>query len=104
MSVQSRAVESFPVASSAALSPYSKFKMGSEVKGGSKTISKSVERFLDFCRFEGADVEQKSLEFFRFTKNKSQYAVEDVIIRFVISQKERIDRNEITVGTLRNLH
>jgi cytidine deaminase len=48
MSVQSRAVESFPVASSAALSPYSKFKMGSEVKGGSKTISKSVEKISRF--------------------------------------------------------
>lgn len=40
-------------------------------------------KFLDFCRFEGLDIEQKSLEFFRFAKDKSQDEVEDLIIRFV---------------------
>lgn len=61
-----------------------------------------LERFLDFCRFEGLGIEQKSLEFFRFTKNKCQDDVEETVIRFVLFQKERIDRQEITAGTLRN--
>jgi integrase len=61
-----------------------------------------LEKFLDFCRFEGLDIEQKALEFFRFAKDKSQDEVEDLIIRFVSFQKERIDRQEITAGTLRN--
>jgi hypothetical protein len=60
------------------------------------------EKFLDFCRFEGLNIEEKSQEFFRFAKDKSQDEVEDIIIRFVSFQKERIDRHEITAGTLRN--
>jgi hypothetical protein len=60
-----------------------------------------LERFLNFCRFEGHDVEQKAIEFFRFAKKESQEEVEDMIIRFVIFQKERIDRSEITAGALK---
>ena len=40
--------------------------------------------------------------FFRLAKSDSQDEVEDLVIRFIISQKERIDRAEITAGTLRN--
>jgi hypothetical protein len=31
-----------------------------------------LEKFLDFCRFEGLDIEEKSQEFFHFTKAKTQ--------------------------------
>jgi hypothetical protein len=37
-----------------------------------------------------------------FTRDRSQDDVEDVIIRFVLSQKERIVTKEITAGTLGN--
>ena len=98
MSNQSGAVESF----SATVSPYSKFKIALKSAEVRRQYPNLLERFLDFCRFEGLDVEQKSLEFFRFARNESQDEVEDMIIRFVILQKERIDRSEITAGTLRN--
>lgn len=61
-----------------------------------------MERFLNFCRLDGLDVEQKALAFFRLAKSNSQDEVEDLVIRFIICQKERIDRAEITAGTLRN--
>jgi hypothetical protein len=57
---------------------------------------------LDFCKFEGVDVEQKAIKFSRFAKSKSQEEVEELVIRFVLFQKERIDKKEITSGTLRN--
>jgi hypothetical protein len=47
-------------------------------------------------------VEQKAISFSLFAKSRSQEEVEDLIIRFVIFQKERIDKGEITSGTLRN--
>ena len=85
MSVQPRAVESYPATLSAALSPHSKFKTALKSRKVQRQYPNLLERFLDFCRFEALDVEQKSLELFRFTKNKSQDEVEDVIIRFVLS-------------------
>jgi integrase len=102
MSVESSATETYPVTLSATLSPYLKFKMALKSREVQRQYPNLLERFLDFCRFEGLDVEQKSLEFFRLTKDKSQDEVEDVIVRFVLSQKERIDIQEITAGTLRN--
>jgi integrase len=98
MSVQSGSFESF----STTLSSYSKFRMALKSREVQRQYPNLLEKFLDFCRFEGLDIEQKSLEFFRFAKDKSQDEVEDIIIRFVSFQKERIDRQEITAGTLRN--
>jgi hypothetical protein len=57
---------------------------------------------LDFCKFEGLDVKQKADKFSCFAKSKSQEEVEDLVIRFVLFQKDRIDKEEITSGTLRN--
>ena len=61
-----------------------------------------LDRFLDFCNFEGTDTEQKAIKFSRFARSKSQEEVEDLVIRFVFFQKEWIDKKEITSGTLRN--
>ena len=57
---------------------------------------------MDFCKFEGLDVEQKAIKFSCFAKSKSQEEVEDLVIRFVLFHKDRIDNQEITSGTLRN--
>jgi hypothetical protein len=53
-----------------------------------------LERFLDFGRFEGLDVEQKATKFYEFVKSKTSEEVEDLVIRFVLFQKERIDRQD----------
>jgi integrase len=98
MSVQSGSIASFP----RTLSSYSKFRMALKSKEVQRQYPNLLEKFLDFCRFEGLDIEEKSQEFFRFAKDKSQDEVEDIIIRFVSFQTERIHRQEITAGTLRN--
>jgi hypothetical protein len=61
-----------------------------------------LERFLDFSRFEGPGLEQKAIQFCEFVKASSQEEAEDLIIKFILFQKERIDRQEIIPGTLRN--
>ena len=61
-----------------------------------------LEKFLDFGRFQGLDVEEKAINFSVYAKSNSQDEVEDSIIGFVLAQKERIDKAEITAGTLRN--
>jgi hypothetical protein len=77
MSVQSKSVESFPIT----LSSYSKFRMALKSREVQRQYPNLLEKFLDFCRFKGLDIQQKSLEFFRFTKDKSQYEVQDILIR-----------------------
>lgn len=84
------------------LPPYAKFKMALISKEVQRQYPNLLERFLDFSKFEGFDVEQKANTFCVFAKSKSLEESEDLIIRFVLSQKERIDRHEITSGTLRN--
>jgi hypothetical protein len=84
------------------LSPYSKFRMASKSKEVQRQYPILLSRFLDFCKFDGLDIEEKSLNFSLFVKSKTQEEVEDLVIRFVLFQKERIDKKEITPGTLRN--
>jgi hypothetical protein len=57
---------------------------------------------LDFCKLEGSNIEQKSTKFYLFAKSKSQEELEDLIIKFILYEIERIDKGEITAGTLRN--
>jgi hypothetical protein len=84
------------------LSSYSKFKIALKSKEVQRQYPNLLEKFLDFCKFEGLDVEQKAIKFSCFAKSRSQEEVEDLVIRFVLFQKERIDNKEITSGTLRN--
>ena len=100
MSKQANTIADLPVTS--ALSPYSRFKITLKSKEVQRQYPNLLRRFLDFCNLDGLDVEQKALEFSHFAKSKSQEEVEDLVIRFVLYQKERIDREEITSGTLRN--
>lgn len=85
-----------------ALSSYSKFKIALKSKEVQRQYPNLLEKFLDFCKFEGLDVEQKAINFSCFAKSRSQEEVEDLLIRFILFQKERIDKKEITSGTLRN--
>jgi hypothetical protein len=55
---------------------------------------------LDYCKFGGFSVEEKAHNFYLFAKSKPQDEIEDLIIGFVIFQKERIDRTEITSGRI----
>jgi hypothetical protein len=78
------------------LSPYSKFKMALKSKEVKRQYPNLLEKFLDFCKFEGPNIEQKSTKFYLFAKAKSQEELEDLVIKFVLFQTERIDKAEIT--------
>jgi hypothetical protein len=84
------------------LSPYSKFKMALKSKEVKRQYPNLLEKFLDFCKIEGHSVEQKATNFYLFAKSKSQEELEDLVIKFILFQTERIDQGEITSGTLRN--
>jgi hypothetical protein len=84
------------------LSPYARFKMALKSKEVKRQYPNLLEKFLDFCKFEGPNIEQKALKFYLFAKTKTQEEMEDLVIRFILFQTGRIDKGEITSGTLRN--
>ena len=45
------------------VSPYAKFKMALKSKEVQRQYPNLLERFLDFCKFEGLDIEQKAIKF-----------------------------------------
>ena len=87
MSVQATTADSLFTST---LSPYSKFKIALKSKEVQRQYPNLLERFLDFCKFEGLDVEQKAIKFCRFAKSKSQEEVEGLVIRFVLFHKDRL--------------
>jgi hypothetical protein len=84
------------------LSSYAKFKMALKSKEVQRQYPNLLRIFFDFSKFEGYDIEEKANRFSNFVKSSSEEEVEDLIIRFIIFQKERIDRGDISAGTLRN--
>jgi hypothetical protein len=51
------------------LSPYAKFKMALKSKEVQRQYPSLLGKFLDFCKFEGFDIEQKTfLKNFAFSK------------------------------------
>jgi hypothetical protein len=70
------------------LSPYAKFKMALKSKEVQRQYPNLLERFFDFCKFEGLDIEQKAIKFCDFVKSKQQEEVEDLVIRFFYSKRK----------------
>jgi late competence protein required for DNA uptake (superfamily II DNA/RNA helicase) len=53
-----------------------------------RQYSSLLGKFLDFCKFEGLDIEQKAIKFCDFVKLKSQEEVEDLIIDLFYSKRK----------------
>jgi hypothetical protein len=70
------------------LPPYAKFKMTLKSKGLERQYPNLLEKFSDFCKFEGPDIEQKAIMFYLFAKSKSQEEIEDLVIKFILFQMD----------------
>jgi hypothetical protein len=84
------------------LSPYARFKIALKSNEVKRQYPNLLGKFLDFCKFKGVNIEQKATNFHLFAKSKSQEELEDLVIKFILYEIERIDKGEITAGTLRN--
>ena len=51
------------------LSPYAKFKIELKSKEIQRQYFNLLERFLDFCKFEGLDIEQKAIKLSDFVRH-----------------------------------
>jgi hypothetical protein len=84
MSAQTTATDSLPTSTS---SSYSKFRIALKSKEVQRQYPNLLEKFLDFCKFEGIDAEQKAIKFSCFAKSKPQEEVEDLVIRLLDAKK-----------------
>jgi hypothetical protein len=53
---------------SSRLTPYAKFKVALKSKEVQRQYPSLLGKFLDFCKFEGLDIEQKAVKFCDFVK------------------------------------
>ena len=51
------------------LSPFAKFKMALKSKEVKRQYPNLFGKFLDFCKFEGLNIEQKATNFYLFAKS-----------------------------------
>jgi integrase len=83
------------------LSPFAKFTTALKSREVQRQYPISLGRFLDFCKFDGLDVEEKAVNFYDSVQSNSE-EVEELLISFISFQKQRIEKKEITSGTLKN--
>jgi hypothetical protein len=84
-------------------SPYQNFIYALKSKDVKRQYPAMLSRFLSFINVEGETIEEKCNFFYNFAKNiKNHKALESELMRYIIFQEERIERKEISSGTLRN--
>jgi hypothetical protein len=82
------------------LSPYQNFTFALKSKDVQRQYPSLLERFLNFVQIDGT-IEEKSNELYKLGKENTQL-LQSHLIKYCIFQKERIKKNEISEGTLRN--
>jgi hypothetical protein len=85
------------------LSPYAKFKMALKSKEVQRQYPNLLGRFLGFCKIDGFTVEDKCLTFYGLALREKKEDLEDLVMKFVISEKDRIDRRDITAHNYSNI-
>jgi hypothetical protein len=83
----------------AALSPYENFVYALKAKESKRQYPHRLDKFLSFLGLKGS-IQEKCNKLYAVTKDKDM--LEPNLIRFINFQKERIEKKDISEGTLRN--
>ncbi|HEY7756652.1 MAG TPA: hypothetical protein VIA08_00300 [Nitrososphaeraceae archaeon] len=81
------------------LSPYENFIYALKSKDAKRQYPNRLDKFLTFLRLEGT-ISDKCTKLYQISKDINQFQTS--IIKFINFQKERIESNEISEGTLGN--
>jgi integrase len=82
------------------LTPYENFVFALKSKDSKRQYPNRLDRFLTFMGLQGT-IEEKCVKLYELSKNDINL-LQSYLIRFINSQKERIENKEIAEGTLRN--
>jgi hypothetical protein len=83
-----------------ALTPYENFLFALKAKESKRQYPHRLDRFLTFIGLQGT-IEEKCAKLYELSKMNSEL-LQSYLIRFINSEKERIENTEITEGTLCN--
>jgi integrase len=83
-----------------ALTPYENFVFALKAKESKRQYPNRLNKFFTFIGLQGT-IEESSVQLFELSKNDLNL-LQSYLIRFINSQKERIENKEIAEGTLRN--
>ena len=82
------------------LTPYDNFVYALKAKETKRQYPHRLDKFLVFLGLKGT-IEEKCTKLYEFTKNNNT-SIQSYIIKFINHQKQRIENNEISEGTLVN--
>ena len=85
---------------SVALTPYENFLFALKAKESKRQYPHRLDKFLTFMEFQGS-IEERCQKLYNFSRNNFEL-LQSYLVRFINSQKERIDKREISEGTLHN--
>lgn len=80
------------------LTPYENFVYALNSKESKRQYPHRLDKFLTFIGLEG-NIEEKCLKLYEMNRNDSNL-LQSYLFRFINSQKERIQNQEIVEGTL----
>jgi len=84
------------------LTPYDNFVYALRAKETKRQYPHRLDKFLVFMGFKGT-IEEKCTKLYQLTKkNKDPNVIQSYLIKFINYQKQRIENNEISEGTLVN--
>jgi hypothetical protein len=85
---------------SVALTPYENFLFALKAKESKRQYPHRLDKFLTFMKFQGS-IGERCQKLYDFSNNNFDL-LQSYLVRFINSQKERIDKKEISEGTLHN--
>src|SRR5690349_21178462 len=83
--------------------PYNRFIYALKAPESQRQYPKRLEVFLNFIKIEGLNFQEKLYNLYNTSKSDIQW-FQDSLIDFIVFQKERASRGEITESTIPNYY
>ncbi len=83
--------------------PYNRFLYALKAPESKRQYPKRLEVFLHFINIEGLNLQEKLFNLYHKAKSDTEW-LQDSLLDFIVSQKERASRGEITDSTIPNYY
>lgn len=85
-------------------SAYSRFEYAIRSEETKRKYVSRLEKFFDFCKFEGDSLKEKADRFVRFAKENGAEMTTDLILNYMLLHIDRAAKNLISKSTVRNFY
>jgi hypothetical protein len=83
---------------------YSRFEYAIKSEETKRKYVSRLEKFFDFCKFEGVNVKEKADNFVKFTKENDVEKTTDLILNYMLYHINRAAKKIISKSTVRNFY